>query len=203
MSIVLICLASLVTAFYIAAPFWRARREKNAPRSGSRDASRALSSRKAALASLEARRDNLLREIKDLEFDRRMGKVEPDEYSAMRGELTSQAKAVLVQIEALRAKIAAPQTKSKPKSAPLEKPTSRQLESDVENEILIARARRQRELDIESEVLISRARRRLAQKRSPEAARWRCDCGRTMQASDAFCASCGAPRPREIAVVTA
>ena len=178
MSIVLICLASLVTAFYIAAPFWRVRREQHSPRAV---ASRALSRRQAALAALQARRDNLLREIKDLEFDRRMGKMDKDEHDAIRAELAAQAKAVLGQIETLRADSSShPSPKRARKTAP----------RAIENQL---------ELEIESEILIARARHRLSEVRSTESARWRCDCGRTMQASDAFCASCGAPRPRETA----
>ena len=175
MSIVLICLASLVTAFYIAAPFWRVQRQQNSPRDAT---SRALSARKTALAALQARRDNLLREIKDLEFDRRMGKIDRESHDSMRAELTAQAKAVLKQIEALHADNSAPPR--------VRQTVPRRLESQLE-------------LEIESEILIARARRRLTEKRSVEAARWNCACGRTMQASDAFCASCGAPRPRETA----
>ena len=182
MSIVLICLASLVTAFYIAAPFWRVRCEQNTPRAA---ASRALSRRQAALAALQARRDNLLREIKDLEFDRRMGKMDKDEHDAIRAELAAQAKAILGQIETLRAdNSSSPSPKRARKTAP------RAGEGQLE-------------LEIESEILIARARRRLSENRRTEAALWRCDCGRMMQVSDAFCASCGAPRPRETAEAAA
>ena len=168
MAIVLICLASLVTAFYIAAPFWRVRREQTAPRS-------AASRHQQALVALQTRRDNLLREIKDLEFDRRMGKIERDEHDATRAELAAQAKAVLRQIEALNAKKAAPRR-------------ARSVASETSDRHL--------DLEIESEILIARARHRLSENHR-EALRWHCDCGRTMQDSDAFCASCGAPRPRE------
>lgn len=178
MAIVLICLASLVTAFYIAAPFWRVRREQTAPRSL---ASRALSRRQEALVALQARRDNLLREIKDLEFDRRMGKIERDEHDATRAELAAQAKAVLRQIEALNAE------KSPPKRARPSAPET---------------SNRHLDLEIESEILIARARSRRAENQNADT-RWHCDCGRTMQDSDAFCAACGAPRPRETVAASA
>lgn len=44
-------------------------------------------------------RDTMLRNLKDLEFDRSMGKINEDEYAALRAQMTAQVSAVLDQID--------------------------------------------------------------------------------------------------------
>ncbi|HEX8834399.1 MAG TPA: hypothetical protein VF719_09375 [Abditibacteriaceae bacterium] len=57
--------------------------------------------------------------------------------------------------------------------------------------------------ELELEVLVARARRKRATAKSSGASRWQCGCGRVMDARDAFCASCGAPRTGDSAVPSA
>ncbi|HEY0074385.1 MAG TPA: hypothetical protein VGB77_09805 [Abditibacteriaceae bacterium] len=130
-------------------------------------------------AVLLEQRDTLLRELKDLEFDRRMGKIDDADYAEMHTSLARRTTTVLDALEAL-------------------KPTGRGRNGS-------ASASWHRALDVEAEVLVARARLRLrggkvetrhsASEELPDGA-WHCECGRTMKRSDKFCASCGASRPQ-------
>lgn len=159
-------LAALGAAFYIAAPFYRhasLRAPAGAPlRHRQRD--------------LEAQREVLLRELKELEFDRRMGKADEQQYAATRAHVTRQAAQVLRQIEALNS----PQTPRRPRQ--------------MQRAVPIDRSRL--ELEIELEVAVARARRRM---KSPVASTgWLCSCGRVMLGVDRFCGSCGQERTGEV-----
>lgn len=130
-------------------------------------------------AVLLEQRDTLLRELKDLEFDRRMGKIDDADYAELHTALAGRTTAVLDALEAL-------------------KPTGRGRNGS-------ASASWHRALDVEAEVLVARARLRLrgGQSDKQKAASvklsdsaWQCECGRTMKNNDKFCASCGASRPQ-------
>jgi rRNA maturation endonuclease Nob1 len=119
--------------------------------------------------TLPERRDNLLRQLKELEFDYSMGKIEPQQYENLRGELSSETAQVLSQLES-----ASTQQVSLPGAA-LSTSSTRNLDLEIELEIQIARARRRSS--------------------SEPSSTWSCsDCGRTMSADDRFCASCGTRR---------
>jgi rRNA maturation endonuclease Nob1 len=119
--------------------------------------------------TLPERRDNLLRQLKELEFDYSMGKIETEQYENLRGELSSETAQVLSQLESQL--------------------TQRSVSA---NAALDASSTRNLDLEIELEIQIARARRRAA---SEASSRWSCsDCGRTMSADDRFCASCGTRR---------
>ena len=165
-TVLLTTLAALAVAFYIAAPFLRESALRAPAGAPTRERKRAL----------EMKREALLREIKELEFDRRMGKVDPDEYASARGRLTQEAAQVLTQLEeAARA------------SSRAEKP-----------------ARARVALEIEAEVAVARARRRMKRtERAKPATAWQCECGRVMPTSDRFCGSCGQPRAEEAAQAVA
>jgi hypothetical protein len=133
-------------------------------------------------AVLLEQRDTLLRELKDLEFDRRMGKIDDADYAEMHSSLAGRTTAVLDALEAL-------------------KPTGRGRNGSSAPSWHHA-------ANAEAEILVARARLRLRGKTpsQPAAAHkadealspgpWQCECGRTMKSSDKFCASCGASRPQ-------
>ncbi len=161
-------LAALGAAFYIAAPFYR----ESALRA---PAGAPLRQRQR---ELETQREGLLRDLKELEFDRRMGKVDAEQYASARARATQEAARVLRQLEALSATASLGTRRPRP-------PQSRAQPSPGRLEL---------ELELELEVAIARARRRLRQQ-----ANWACPCGRVMRGGDVFCASCGQPRPAQAA----
>ena len=104
-------LCAAVAAF-VAAPLFRERREwVNLPAPARR-------------AMLIDERDMLLRDLKDLEFDRRMGKIDDADYAELRSTTANKATAVLNALEG-------PQLTS----------GRALLDREIETEVLIARAR--------------------------------------------------------------
>ena len=173
----LLCLATVV---FISAPFWRQR------------AGMAAASGDVAVPEprdmLIERREALLRELKDLEFDREMGKIDDEDYAQMRASTAAAASTVLQKLETLREPVSAPQSQKRKKSARASQapqPRASRVEMEAEAEILIARARR---LTVASPPVNGSM---------PDAdGGWRCQsCQRQMTANDRFCASCGTPRP--------
>jgi hypothetical protein len=167
-------LGFLISAFVVAvvaAPLFRERRMW---------AALAPHTRRAVLLE---QRDTLLRELKDLDFDRRMGKIDDADYAELHSSAAARTTAVLDALEAL-------------------KPTGRGRNGSSSASWL-------RAIDAEAEILVARARLRLsggnvriASETASEKAsattndEWLCQCGRLMSSSDKFCASCGASRPQ-------
>ncbi len=158
-------LSALVVAI-VAAPLFRERRIW---------AALAPSTRRAVLLE---QRDTTLRELKDLDFDRRMGKIDDADYAELHAAAAGRATAVLDALEAL-------------------KPTGRGRNGSASAPWLHT-------LDAEAEIFVARARLRL-RGAAPKVAEfpkdsadafWVCQCGRTVQSSDKFCGSCGATRPQ-------
>ncbi|HVF09506.1 MAG TPA: hypothetical protein VNA16_01815 [Abditibacteriaceae bacterium] len=136
--------------------------------------------------TLLARRDALLRDLKDLEFDRNTGKISDADYTEMRAVTAEAASVVLQQLE----------TSRKPHSPS----RRRRLAIEAEVEVLIARARRRRT----HEPIIPQTNGAPPAGVLPDAGLtaasqaggWACQsCGRVMGQSDRFCASCGTARP--------
>lgn len=107
----------------------------------------------------------LSRQIKDLEFDNSLGKLDAADYDQWRTDLNERLTSVKTRLQE------APPATSSARSS------TRYSDFDLEAEILIARARRKRAV----------------QSLSPENS-WTCACGRTMSDEDRFCASCGSAR---------
>lgn len=119
--IVVIC---VLTAAFVLLPLRSRASSETIEYSNSKDAPfRNPSSREL----LVEKRDDLLRQIKELEFDRAMEKINAEDYEHRRGELSEQAAHVLQSLEAggTTETVAVP-------------------DFDVEAEILVARARRKR-----------------------------------------------------------
>ncbi len=85
-------LIGLCAVAYVGAPFRRRAVHEYSP-SARHDMAEAR--------TLGERRDNLLRQLKELEFDRKMGKTEGEEYALLREELSVEAASVLQQLEAI------------------------------------------------------------------------------------------------------
>lgn len=98
-------------AWYVAAPL----------RAGWRDSHGDLDS--DPRADLQMRRETLYREIADLDFDRRLGKVTEDDYRLERENYVSEAAAVLEELE---------QTQEQPprRAAPMP-PANQKLEEEI------------------------------------------------------------------------
>lgn len=187
----------VVIVAYIGAPFWRSRLQPSAAINP--DLRAATENREALLV----RRDDLLRDLKDLEFDLEMGKIDPADYQELRASTAEAAAAVLEQLEATipvppsarsrrkRRAEASQAAASNGKAQPAEAVLAGS-EMDVEAEILIARARRHATTDNgtstepDSAIEIATA---------TASDTWECkSCGRVMSNADRFCGSCGTPR---------
>lgn len=128
-------------------------------------------------------RDAALRELKDLEFDRRMGKIDDADYAELQAATASRATKVLDALEALS-------------PTPRSRNGAGRYALEAEAEILVARVRLQRQGKA-SVVSDSRSPQTVApsEKAVEQAAdTWKCTCGRIMSNQDKFCASCGVAR---------
>lgn len=160
---------SLVTVTYIAAPFLLRRRVLSAALEGRNH-------------DLQDRHDLLQRSLQDLEFDRRTGKIDPDEFRTLRAGLAEES------WESPRRE--SPTSGNKSLDA---KDTT--LEDEAERLILQAHRRPPPEAEAAAEALIEQARRRASTGMvESNAGVWTCGCGRAMSTRDRFCASCGLPR---------
>jgi rubrerythrin len=112
-----IALIGALTLWYILLPLWR-------------PAPAATATQISSAETLPERRDNLLRQLKELEFDQSMGKLDPSDYEQMRAELSSETSAVLAQLE------------SSTSTDDVSHLSTRNLDFEAELEIQIARARR-------------------------------------------------------------
>ncbi|HEX8235612.1 MAG TPA: hypothetical protein VF600_06615 [Abditibacteriaceae bacterium] len=112
-----IALIGALTLWYILLPLWRPAPELTA-------------SPNSLSATLPERRDNLLRQLKELEFDYSMGKIDTSDYERMRADLSSETSIVLTRLE----------NAARVDSTPALSTRNRDLE--VEIEVQIARARR-------------------------------------------------------------
>ncbi len=187
-------LIGLGAVAYVGAPFRRRAAHEYSP------ASRHDVAQGRALGE---RRDNLLRQLKELEFDRKMGKTEGEEYALLREELSVEAAAVLQQLEAIE-----------PASRAVSTHTSDTGTSDMASASSAAHMSthatgasvdtrdvsldksdlgfkpHQIDLEIEAEVLVARARIR---RRAPHIS-LAANGGATMvrgEAESAFCTACG------------
>ena len=127
--------------------------------------------------TLEARRESLYTQIKELDLDHATGKVNDEDYARLRADLVTQAAAVLKQIDG----IAQPSVPAAPSA-----------QDDLE--ALIAARRKTRSIpapqaaDSNVEAAIA-ARRKTA---VPAVSVLACpNCGKPIGADDAFCAKCG------------
>lgn len=191
MVLIVAALISVATALFISVPFWGHRVEgiplPQLNRTQGDD-----------LGVLIEQRDTLLRDMKDLEFDLEMGKIEADDYAQLRASTAAAASAVLQKIEAATTPATQDTRRKKRKGSGSE--TDSISERDLHRQNLAQRS----ELEAEIEVLITRKRRKLAASQvvsnghaepSATASTWQCEsCGRTMSDADRFCGSCGLPR---------
>ena len=113
-----LCTALLgaLSFWYISMPLWL-------------HATNAAHENLAPLDQLSERRDNLLRQLKELEFDHTMGKIETDDYTRLRREVAAETATVLTRLEKLQVPAASINV-------------SRNLEMESEIEVQIARSRR-------------------------------------------------------------
>ena len=170
LSFLIAALVCVATAFYITTPL---RRRKSSPVVAG-DASEDHH-------VLLERRDALLRDLKDLEFDRNTGKISDADYNEMRATTAAAASAVLQKLEAGDR----PRASSK----------LRRLEIEAEVEVLIRRARRALNRG-EATITTNGASPDAVLTAAFQAGGWACaSCGRVMGKYDRFCASCGATRP--------
>lgn len=148
-------------------------------------------SRRAASAagdtlSLEAQRESLYTQIKELDLDHATGKVNDEDYTRLRAELVVQAAAVLKHIDGMTP---SPAVVTSPAAAP-----TKAAPDDVE--ALIAARRKTRSAmpattaaapkssDADMEAAIAARRKTVATLACPQ-------CGKPINADDVFCAKCG------------
>jgi len=163
----IVILAGVV--FFVSRPLLHAKRQT---RVGAADAS-----------SLEAQREELYTQIKELDMDHATGTVNDEDYVPMRAALVAQAAAVLKQIDGVE-------------TAPAITPAAAQADDVGESalEALIAARRKPRSasaakaVDMTAEAAIA-ARRKTAAPvvNSPTCPK----CGKPINSDDVFCAKCG------------
>ncbi|MDF2440965.1 MAG: hypothetical protein JWN98_1949, partial [Abditibacteriota bacterium] len=143
-------LVAAVTVFYIAAPFRQARANSlNAP----------TARRRESVLRLEARREDLLRDLKDLEFDYRMQKFEASEYAELRASMAAEASEVLQKLEEVRGSQPKSGKKARRETVSATRPAADAALQDVQS---VQSSAAQFDAQIEIEIMIARARRRLA-----------------------------------------
>jgi hypothetical protein len=148
------------------------------------------SRRKAAFGgvdteSLEAQRESLYTQIKELDLDHATGKVNDEDYARLRADLVAQAAAVLKQLDGSA-------SQSAPEAVRVTAPA---ITATDDAEALIAARRKTRSAsaaksaDVDVEAAIA-ARRKTSASIAGELA---CpQCGKPIKSDDAFCAKCGA-----------
>jgi hypothetical protein len=163
-----IILAAIV--FYVSRPLVQSRRTPDS----------------SAVLSLEAQRESLYTQIKELDLDHATGKVNDEDYARLRADLVAQAAAVLKQIDGVAQSPAPRVIEAAAPAAPV---------PGDDLEALIAARRKTRStsapqaVDPDIEAAIA-ARRKIA---TPAESELSCpQCGKLVSADDAFCAKCGA-----------
>jgi len=155
--------------FYVSRPLLQA---KQLTRAGSADAS-----------SLEAQRESLYMQIKELDLDHATGKVNDEDYAHLRVELVAQAAEVLKLIDGV-----ATTSADIPATAPA-------VAQNDDVEAMIAARRKTRSVpaakpaDADVEAAIAARRKTTTPVASPAACP---KCGKPVSSDDAFCAKCGA-----------
>lgn len=165
----LVILAAI--AFYLSRPLVPSRR--------------AAKSNGADALSLEAQRESLYTQIKELDLDHATGKVNEEDYARVRADLVAQAAEVLRQIDGVVQPAAS--------AAKIALSATPPAEDDLE---AIIAARRKSRLtstpkttDVDVEAAIASRRKTAA---SPASDSTCPKCGKPINADDAFCAKCGA-----------
>jgi hypothetical protein len=159
------------TAFYVGRPLMQSRRTVKS------DGVDAL--------SLEAQRESLYTQIRELDLDHATGKVNEEDYTRLRADLVAQAAVVLKQIDGVM---------QPPALAPMKVAAPAASSAGDDLEALIAARRKTRSVsapkavDADVEAAIA-ARRKTA---APVSGELTCpQCGKPISAEDAFCAKCG------------
>ncbi len=139
---------------------------------------------------LEAQRDSLYTQIKELDQDHETGKVHDEDYTRLRAALVTQAAEVLKQIDRAVAR-PVPASGLKPAAA---------AGGDDDVEALIAARRKTRtaaarktsDADLEAAIVARRRAQVATVAAMPDPPGMACPkCGRPVKADDAFCAKCG------------
>lgn len=153
------------TAYFVSRPLLQAKRLAKA---GGADAS-----------SLEAQRESLYTQIKELDMDHATGKVNDEDYTPMRAALVAQAAAVLKQIDGVEAT-------SVDSPVPVAKADEVEAMIAARRKTRSAPAAKTADADVEAAIA---ARRKTAP--SVASAATCPKCGKPINADDAFCAKCG------------
>lgn len=158
----------LVTGFIVARPLLQGAHERARAARGEADA-------------LLFRRERLLIQLRDLDFDHATGKIADDDYAAQRGVLVAEGVEVLKALDALGLNAA-------PSNGAAHAP-----EDEIEAAIAQARGRPAAPPEEAMEAAVRAARRTAPA--APAAAALACgNCGAGVQPDDRFCPRCGAPQ---------
>jgi hypothetical protein len=171
-SILFIAAILFFVAFYLARPIFEG-------------AGKQLTPNERKLSALQARREQVLNAIHDMDIDRTMGKINREDYEAQRAVLTAEGVSILREIDTLEAALEAEATPASAKAqerqlgnSSMGQATSESTGDSVglgDEEILL-------------EQEIHAAKTRLVEK----PARFCPQCGSEVLPSDRFCTHCGA-----------
>lgn len=160
---------------------------------------------------LLGRRERVLIQLRDLDFDSATGKINADDYAAQRAQLVAEGVALLKQLDALGAPLSAGEAGAAP-AAPAPALVATGVGADPADEIESAvaqlRARRaapaqptkarpaeHKRVSVDAEIEATIAQRRAAGPARPVAAKLACaQCGTAVLPNDRFCPKCGSPQ---------
>jgi hypothetical protein len=179
-SILFITAILLLVAFYLAKPILEG-------------SGRQLTATERKLSSLQARRDQVLISIHDLDLDRTMGKIEREDFETQRSALTAEGASILREIDALEREL-----EIEPDVDLVESSTSKEASpsgpvplSDQAQPLAHNLPIKDEEALLEAEIQAART-----QLREP-APRFCSQCGSEVFPSDRFCSHCGDPLEQE------
>ncbi len=162
-----------IVAFYVTRPLVAARRT-------------AFSA--GDTVTLEAQRDSLYTQIKELDLDHATGKVNAEDYDRLRADLVAQAAAVLKQLDGVTPQPAAQAVSPAPASDDVEALIASRRKTRSTTPAAAPAKAKSDDADVEAAI----AARRRSSPVTPNA--MTCPkCGKPINADDAFCAKCGAP----------
>lgn len=132
--------------------------------------------RAAGVSSLEAELDRTIETLRELDFDRALGKIPDDEYPARRQELMALGADLLRRVDEMGGPVVAP---------------AGQKARAIESEIAARRhpAAEAREAELEAEIAARRS--QTPVKSASRKAGFCPSCGSQVQVGDKFCPSCG------------
>jgi hypothetical protein len=172
-SVLVITAIMFIVAFYLAIPILQG-------------SGKELTNWERRVSSLQARREQVLSAIQDLDLDRTMGKIEKQDYMTQRAALAHEGASILRELDALEEQRESKASTGGAEMPPLDAASLKERLQVPEEKLAGAD-----EAQLEEEIRAARA--RLTE---PES-NFCTQCGSEILPADRFCSNCGAPVGQE------